>query len=52
MTGGEGVVFMFPDAAARTFLIHVIAVSLWRCAFNLEENPVTPISLSNVVYVG
>jgi hypothetical protein len=40
MTGDEGVVFMFPDSAARTFLTHVIAVSLWPkdplCAFNLE----------------
>jgi hypothetical protein len=29
MTGDEGVMFMFPDPAARTFLMHVIAVSLW-----------------------
>jgi hypothetical protein len=29
MTGDEGVVFTFPDPAARTFLTHVIAVSLW-----------------------
>jgi hypothetical protein len=28
MTGDEGVVFMFPDSAARTFLTHVIAVLL------------------------
>jgi hypothetical protein len=56
LTGHEGVVFMFPDPTARTFLTHVIAVSLWPkdplCAFNLEEDPVTPIPLSNVVDVG
>jgi hypothetical protein len=46
MTGDEGVVFMFPDSAARTSLTHMIAVSLWPkdplCAFNLEEDPVSP----------
>jgi hypothetical protein len=56
MTGDEGVVFMFPDTAARTFLTHVIAVSLWPkdplCAFNLKEDPVSPIPLCNVVDVG
>jgi hypothetical protein len=56
MTGDEGVVFIFPDPAARTFLTHVIAVPLWPkdplCAFNLEEDPVSPIPLSNVVDVG
>jgi hypothetical protein len=56
MTEDEGVVFRFPDPAARTFLTHVITVSLWPkdplCAFNLEEDPVSPIPLSNVVDVG
>jgi hypothetical protein len=56
MKGDEGVVFMFPDPAARTFLTHVIAVSLWPkdllCAFNLEEDPMSPIPLCNVVDVG
>jgi hypothetical protein len=28
MTGYEGVVFKFPDPAARTFLTHVVAISL------------------------
>jgi hypothetical protein len=56
MTGDEGVMFMFLDPAARTFLTHVIAVSPWPkdplCAFNLEEDPVTPIPLSSIVHVG
>jgi hypothetical protein len=47
MTGDEGVVFMFPDPAARTKLTHVIAVSLWPkdplCALNLGEDSVSPI---------
>jgi hypothetical protein len=55
MTGDKGVVFMFPDTAARTLLTHVIAVSLWTkdplCAFNLEADPVSPIPLCNVVDV-
>jgi hypothetical protein len=53
MIGDESVVFMFPDPAARTFLTHVIAVSLWPkdtlCAFDLEENPVNPIPLCYVL---
>jgi hypothetical protein len=56
MTGDESVVFMFPDPATRTFLTHVIAVSLWPkdllCAFNLEDDLVSPIPLCNVVDVG
>jgi hypothetical protein len=44
MTGDEGVVFMFPDPSARTFLTHVIAASLRPkdplYVFNLEEDPV------------
>jgi hypothetical protein len=56
MTGEQSVVFMFPEPAARTFVTHVIAVSLWPkdplCAFNLEEDTVRPIPLCNVVDVG
>jgi hypothetical protein len=55
MTGDEGVIFMSPDQAARTFLTHVIAVSLWPkdslCTFNLED-PVRPFPLCIVVDVG
>jgi hypothetical protein len=55
MSGDESVVFTFPNPAARTFLTHVIAVSLWPrdplCAFNLEEDPVRPIPLSSVLDV-
>jgi hypothetical protein len=56
MTGDESVVFMFPDPAARTFLTHVIAVSLWPkdplCAFNLKKDTVRPIPFCNVGDVG
>jgi hypothetical protein len=47
---------MFTDPRAKTFLTHVIAISLWpknpSCTFNLEEDLVRPIPLCNVVDVG